>query len=94
MDRPTDAEFDVFGGELVDDVFRVPQRPGEPIEFGNDESVAVRARGECFAESSSGAVGAGEAMVGVGQVGAHAEVFECVLVGGEILFVIIHAGQV
>ena len=40
-----DAEFDALDGELVDDVFRIPQGASQPVEFGNHEGVAVPAGG-------------------------------------------------
>ena len=46
-----DAEFDTFDGELVDDVFRIPQGTSQSVEFGNHEGVAVPARGQGFSQS-------------------------------------------
>ena len=40
-----DAEFDDLDGELVDDVFRVPEGPSQSVEFGNHEGVAVATGG-------------------------------------------------
>lgn len=35
MDGSTDAELDVFDSELIDDVFRIAERTGQAIEFGD-----------------------------------------------------------
>ena len=83
----TDAEFDAFDGEFIDDVFRIPKRTGKPVEFGNHEGVAVPARGEGFSKTGSCSVGAGESVVGVDQVRSNAEVLQGVSLGGEVLFV-------
>ena len=82
-----DAEFDTFDGELVDDVFRIPQGASQSVEFGNHEGVAVPAGGQGFSQAWSCSVGAGESVVGVDQVRSNAEGFQGVLLGGEILLV-------
>jgi hypothetical protein len=64
---------------------------GQSVEFGDDERVAVAARGECFAQSGACAVGAGESVVGVDQVRSNAEGFQGVALGSEILLVRGHA---
>jgi hypothetical protein len=38
-----------FDSEFVDDVFRIAEGTGQSAESGNDERVAVSARGEDFA---------------------------------------------
>ena len=40
VDRAAEVEADVALGELVDDVARVGQRAGAPVEPGHDERVA------------------------------------------------------
>ena len=42
--RPSDAELHVFRGQLIDDVFRISQRAGEPIKFRNNQCVSRSAR--------------------------------------------------
>jgi hypothetical protein len=91
VDGSSDAELHVFGGELVNDVFRIPERAREAVEFGNNQRVAGSACGEGFSTTRHGPVGSGEAMVGVDQCRSNAQSFEGVLLGGEILFIRGHA---
>ena len=49
MDGAADAELDTFDSEFVNDVFRMAEGTSQSVEFGDDESVAVAARGQCFA---------------------------------------------
>lgn len=51
VDGSADAELHVPFGEVFDDVPRVGQRPGEPVEFGDDERVDGTDGGESFAQS-------------------------------------------
>ena len=44
----SDAQFHVPGGELTDDVFGIPERPRQPVEFGDNECVSCSARSESF----------------------------------------------
>ena len=45
-----DAEFDALDGELVDDIFRIPQGASQSVELGNHQGVAVPARGQGFSQ--------------------------------------------
>jgi hypothetical protein len=82
-----EVELDLAAGEIVDDVARVGQRAGEPVELGHDERVAGAAGGERLAQAGTVAVGAGEAVVDVDALGGHAQRFEAGPLGGEVLFV-------
>jgi hypothetical protein len=42
MDGPADAELCVPFDEVFDDVQRIGQGPGEPVEFGDDEGMPAR----------------------------------------------------
>ena len=79
-------------GQLVDDVARVGQRAGEPVEFGDDQRVAVAAGGQRLAQAGTFAVGAGQAVVDVDPVGADAERGEGFALRGQVLLVGGHAG--
>jgi hypothetical protein len=63
-----DAEFHVPFGEVFDDVPGVRQGAGEPVEFGDDESVAGPDRGEGFPEARPFPVPAGQSVVDVDPV--------------------------
>ncbi len=71
----------------MDDVVRVGQRAGEPVEFGHDERVAGAAGRESLAEAGPGAIGAGQAVVDVDALGVDAERGERVALGREVLAV-------
>jgi hypothetical protein len=49
MDRSAEVQLDLTRGELVGDVASVGKGPGEPVELGYDEGVAVAAGRERFA---------------------------------------------
>jgi hypothetical protein len=87
MDGSADAELHVPFGEVFDDVPGVGQGPGEPVEFGDDEGVAVPDGGEGFPQSRSFPVPAGQAVVDVDQVFGDAEGGEAVPLGGQVLLV-------
>jgi len=55
--RAADVQPDPAGGEFVDNVTRVRDGAGEPVELGDDEGVAAAASRESFAQSRSFAVG-------------------------------------
>ena len=91
VDGASDAELHVLRSELVDDVFRVSEGTRQPVEFGNHQGVPASARGKGFPKTRSSSVGAREAVVGIDQGGSHAQSFQGVLLGREILFVCGHA---
>jgi hypothetical protein len=62
--------FTPRGGEVGDDVAGVGQGAGEPVEFGDDEGVAVAAGGEGFTEPGTVPIGAGEAVFDVDPWGS------------------------
>jgi hypothetical protein len=92
--RSAEAELDLAGGELGDDVAGVGrrasgvgQRAGEPVELGHDQGVAGAAGGHRLAQPGPGPVGSGEAVVDVDPVGRHAERGEGVALRREVLLV-------
>jgi hypothetical protein len=87
VDGPSKAELDVALGEVLDDVARVGQGTGEPVELGDHEGVAGPAGGEGLLESGAFAVPAGEAVVDVDQVVQDPECLEACLLRGEVLLV-------
>ena len=54
-----------FVGQLIRDLARIPQRPGEPVEFRHDERVSASHRGKRLPQARSGAIRAGHAVVDV-----------------------------
>ena len=62
MHRPAQAERDIAGGELGDDVAGIRERPGEPVELGDHEGVAGAAGGHRLAQPGAVPVGPGQAV--------------------------------
>ena len=62
------------------------------VEFPHHERVTVSARGECFAETGSGAIRSGQSVVGEDVGGVDAESLKRDPLCGEVLFVCGHAG--
>jgi hypothetical protein len=85
--RSAEAELDLAGGELGDDVAGVGQRAGEPVELGHDQGVAGAAGGHRLAQPGPGPVDSGEAVVDVDTVGRHAERGKGVALRREVLLV-------
>lgn len=87
MDGSADAELHVPFGEVFDDVPRIRQRAGKPVEFGDDEGVAGPDGGEGFSESGPLLFSAGQSVVDVDPVLKSAEAGESVALRGQVLFV-------
>jgi len=87
VNRSSDAEFHILGGELVDDVFGVSKGTRQPVELGNDQRVTAAARGESLSKAGACTVGAGQAVICVDQGWPDSEPFKGVLLSGQVLFV-------
>jgi hypothetical protein len=87
MHGAADTELDALDRELVDDVLRVSQGSGKPVEFGDHESVTVSASSQRLSQSGTCSIGASESMVGIDQIRSDAEGFQGAALGGEILLV-------
>ena len=85
MHRAAVTELHVGLGEFAYDVAGVGEGAGEPVEFGDQEGVAVPAGGQRLAQPGPGPAGPGQAVVDVDAVRLHAERGECVALGGEVL---------
>jgi hypothetical protein len=85
MHRATEVEADLAAGEVVDDVARVAQRAREAVELGHDERVGGAARSQRFAQPGPVAMGAGETVVDVDALDRHAQRWQRVALGGEVL---------
>ncbi len=75
------------GRVLVGDRPHIREGPGEAVELGHHQGVAGSAGGECFAQSGSLAVGAGQAVVDVDPVSLDAKAGQAVTLGGEVLLI-------
>ena len=82
-----EAEPDPPSRELVGDRPGVRQGPGQPVEFGDDQGVALAAGGQRFPQTRSVAVAAGQSMVDIDPVGSYAQCGEPFALDGEVLFV-------
>ena len=92
VDGSADAELDVPFGEVFDDVPRVGQGPGEPVEFGDGEGVAGSDGGQGLPQSRPFPVPARQPVVDVDAVFGDAEAGEAVPLRGQILLVGRNAG--
>jgi hypothetical protein len=63
--RAADVQLDAVGGEFVNDVAGVRNRPGEPVELCHNERVAAAAGGERLAQSGSVTIRTGQAVVDI-----------------------------
>ena len=90
--EPPMLSLHTAGGEFVNDVARVGDGPGEPVELGHDERVAAAAGGERLAQPGSVAVRARQAVVDIDPLRVHAERGERVALHSEVLIDRRHAG--
>jgi len=73
--------------ELVGDGSRVGQRPGKPVELGDDQRVTFTASGQSFTQTGPFPVGAGQTVVDVDPVFGHPECGEAVALSGQVLLI-------
>lgn len=66
VDAAANAQLDLPASEVIGDIFRVPQRSSEAVESCDDQGVAGPAGGQCFPESGTRPIGAGETLAGKG----------------------------
>ena len=85
MHRAAELQPHPAAGELLDDVPSVRQRPGEPVQLGDDQGVAGTAGRQRLGQTGTDAVGAGEAVVDVDPCGVDAEGGQAGALGGEVL---------
>jgi len=65
----------------------VRQRPGKPVELGDDQRVAFAASGQGFTQAGPFPVGAGQPVIDVDPVGCHTECGEAVTLSGQVLLI-------
>lgn len=87
LDRPTEAQADLAGGELIGDRPSIGQGPGQSVEFGDHQGVAGPAGRKLLAQSRSPAFGAGQAVTDVDPLGLCAETEEGLALRGEVLLI-------
>ena len=85
--RPAQGQFHATFPQPVGDGAGVRHGPGQAVEFGHDQGVALAHGGEGLIEAGAGAAGAGEAVVGVDAVLGDAEIQERLALGGQVLAV-------
>jgi hypothetical protein len=82
-----EAEPDPPSRELVGDRPGVRQRPGEPVQFGDDQRVAFPAGGQCFPQTRSVAIAPGRPVIDVDPVRGDTQRGESFALDGQVLFV-------
>jgi hypothetical protein len=71
--------------EPVGDCAGVGDRPGEPVELGHDERVALADSGQCLRESGPAPIAAGQPAVEVDALVRDAEAAQHLALSGEVL---------
>ena len=71
--RSAQVETNLARDELVGDGSGVRQRPGKPVELGDDHRVSFAASDQGFTQTWPLPVGAGQPMVDMNPVAVHAE---------------------
>lgn len=87
VDGRPDLELDSPLGEVISDLSRVRNGPGQPIKLGNDEGIPASGGGKCLLETGSRLVPSSESVIGVNPVCVHAKLTERLFLHCEILFV-------
>ena len=85
VERSSEGQFHAAFLKLVGDGAGIRDGPGEAVEFGHDQGVALAYGGEGLVEAGAGAAGAGESVVGVDAIWGDAEFQEGLSLGGQIL---------
>ena len=85
VERPAQGQFHASFLKLVGDGAGIRYGPGQAVEFGHDQGVALAHGGEGLVQAGSGAAGAGEAVVGVDAILGDAEFQEGLALGGQVL---------
>src|SRR5690349_22116092 len=83
--RPAEREPDAAGRQVIEDVQRVGHGPGEPVQLGDGQGVALPDGGEGLVEAGPGTAGAGEPLVEVDPVRGNAEGGQGLPLRGEVL---------
>ena len=85
--RSAQVETNLTRGELAGDSSGVWQRPGKPVELGDDQHVAFAVSGQSFTQTGPLPVGARQPVVNVDPVDGHTQRGEAVTLGGQILLI-------
>ncbi len=85
--RSAQVETNLPHRELVGDCSGVGQRPGKPVELGDDQRVTFTASGQSFTQTGPLPVGAGQAVIDVDPVGCHPECGQAVALSGQVLLI-------
>ncbi len=84
VERPSEGQFHAAFLKPIGDGAGIRNGPGEAVEFGHDQSVALAHGGEGLVEAGAGAVRAGESVIGVDAILGDAEFQEGLALGGQI----------
>ena len=85
VERRAQGQFHSSFLKLVGDGARIRDGPGQAVEFGDDQGVALAHGGEGLVQAGTGAGGAGEAVIGVDGFLGDAKLQDRLSLGGQIL---------
>ena len=85
VERPSEGQFHASFQKPIGDGAHIWDGPGQPVEFRHDQRVACAHGGEGLVETGSGAVRAGEAVIGADAILDDAQRQELLALGGRIL---------
>ena len=83
VERPSEGQFYAAFLKLIGDGAGIRNGPGEAVEFGHDQSVALAHGGEGLVEAGAGAVRAGESVIGVDPILGDSEFQEGLALGAR-----------
>ena len=84
VERRAEGQFHAAFLKLVGDGAGIRNGPGEAVEFRHDQGVAFAHGGEGLVEAGSGAVRAGEAVIGVDVIYGEAQLQEGLALGDPL----------
>ena len=87
VDRSAEIEPNLPHSQLVLDCPRVGQRPGQPVELGDDQGVAFTASGQSFTQTWPLPVCAGKTVVHVHPAHVHTQHGKPVTLSGQVLLI-------
>jgi len=92
VDGPTQIETYLANREFVGDRSCVREGPGQPIELGDHERVALSTSSQGLTQARPFTVGASESVVNANPIWGHSEHGQAVALGSEVLLIGGYAG--